>query len=222
LGFVVQKLDAVSQIIQFVGLDHPVDSPSNHARCLPDDLRRCQPYFLCRCDCGRELSVRGANLRSGNTTSCGCSRRKARKWRKGCRTIHHQFVFGKDATSGRWVACCKFCVKVNMHTEKRLKNCKVALCACLRRTRNSWRKMIERCTSKNAAQYADYGGRGITVCDRWRESFSDFVEDMKPRPEGTTLDRYPNNDGNYEPGNCRWATKKQQAANRRKPAKRMA
>jgi hypothetical protein len=76
--------------------------------------------------------------------------------------------------------------------------------------------MIERCTNENDAQFADYGGRGITVCDRWRESFSNFVYDMKPRPYGKTLDRI-DNDGGYALRNCQWATKKEQAANRRKP-----
>ena len=182
-----------------------------------DAVQRGEPYFLCKCDCGQEKSVRGANLRSGNTTSCGCSRRKARKWRRGCRSINHQFVFGRDPTSkSKWVACCEFCLYLQSLTEQRLKNCKARLCPCLSRTHTSWRKMIERCTNENDAQFADYGGRGITVCDRWRESFSNFVYDMKPRPYGKTLDRI-DNDGGYALRNCQWATKKEQAANRRKP-----
>jgi hypothetical protein len=76
--------------------------------------------------------------------------------------------------------------------------------------------MNQRCTNPRNKRYADYGGRGIQVCDRWRTSFAAFLEDMgrRPSPEHS-IDRYPNNDGNYEPGNCRWATAKQQRANRR-------
>ena len=75
--------------------------------------------------------------------------------------------------------------------------------------------LIERCTNKNHAQFADYGGRGISVCERWRRSFFAFVVDMKERPDGMTLDRI-DNDAGYSKINCRWATKKQQEKNRRK------
>ena len=72
--------------------------------------------------------------------------------------------------------------------------------------------MIQRCTNPKAKTYGYYGGRGINVCEHWR-SFEHFLADMGERPEGTTLDRFPNRDGSYEPGNCRWATKKQQSEN---------
>lgn len=77
----------------------------------------------------------------------------------------------------------------------------------------SWRAMLGRCTDPRHTAFVNYGGRGIKVCDRWR-SFDAFLADMGPRPEGLTLDRM-DNEGNYEPGNCRWATRVEQSANAR-------
>jgi hypothetical protein len=79
----------------------------------------------------------------------------------------------------------------------------------------TWLSMIERCHWPQHADYWRYGGRGIIVCARWRESFQNFLSDMGPRPTGMSLDRHPNNNGNYEPSNCRWATRKQQQRNMR-------
>ena len=81
---------------------------------------------------------------------------------------------------------------------------------------STWANMRSRCSNPNTNQYQDYGGRGIRCCDRWN-SFLNFAQDMGPKPTlQHTLDRYPNPDGNYEPSNCRWATRKEQAANKQK------
>lgn len=86
-----------------------------------------------------------------------------------------------------------------------------------------WAGMIGRCTYPSHTGWKDYGGRGIQVCQRWRESFLAFLADVGPLPgPGFSIDRFPNNNGNYEPGNVRWATRKQQAANKRPRAKKGA
>ena len=79
----------------------------------------------------------------------------------------------------------------------------------------TWRAILARCHNPNNQDYPNYGGRGIAVCERWRRSYQAFLSDMgrKPSPK-FSIDRYPDNDGNYEPGNCRWASDAEQRRNK--------
>jgi hypothetical protein len=133
----------------------------------------------------------------------------------------------------RWRCLCD-CGKTTVLLRQRLRTGHTQSCGCYQReqlgkrsrvhgrqgslTWRSWQNMITRCYNPNVAKFKYYGGRGITVCDRWRESlgFVRFLADMGERPSfAHSIDRFPNIDGNYEPTNCRWATRSQQSKNRR-------
>lgn len=142
-------------------------------------------FVSCQCSCGSEVEVWYKSLISGQTNSCGCLSSE----------VH------REAVSAAHEASTKHGHAVDGKQTPEFK---------------AWVNMKYRCDNPSAQNYEYYGARGITVCDRWRDSFEVFLADMGPRPgAGYSLDRYPNNDGNYEPGNCRWATADEQAKNRR-------
>ena len=116
-------------------------------------------------------------------------------------------VEGYALTSGRQSSCGCRCYSANTR--------KTTGCYYDHELYSTWNGMKTRCKNTKSKDYENYGGRGITVCSEWDNSFESFVKDMGERPYGHSIDRV-NNEGNYEASNCRWATAKEQSQNRRK------
>lgn len=165
------------------------------------------------------------------------------KNRGGLKTIETGSKFGrlmvvsrskKNTWNNAWWNCVCECGGVKVVTGHKLRSGRVSSCGCMRTESNrikamnnrthglsysgtysSWRLMKQRCLNSCSPTYMYYGGRGIKICRRWLK-FENFIADMGERPNGKSLDRYPDKNGNYEPSNCRWATRKQQSLNTRR------
>lgn len=144
------------------------------------------------------------------TVICRAKNSKHRKarWQCFCDCKNKKIVLSSDLVNGSTSSCGCLARELSVKRSSIHGMCGTP-------TYNSWRAAKERCTNKNNKHYDIYGARGIVMCDYWSSSFAAFYADMGDRPEGMTLDRI-NNDGNYEPFNCRWATHEEQVHNSRK------
>lgn len=209
------------------------------------DYTKNRVHWLCICECGTKKSVGASDLKRGDSTSCGCLKSEVTIERNRVKEdltgqvftrlkVLSRVLIGKNKTLTRWECLCDCGNIVNVSTSK-LKTGHTRSCGCLQvekfkeivtkhGLRNNkgydiWCSIKERCFNSNTKQYNDYGGRGITLHEEWINNPKDFIEYVSKLENfgeiGYSIDRV-DNDGNYEPGNLRWATHEQQVQNTRR------
>jgi len=192
-------------------------------------------YYNLKCKCGAYRTIKETVL-SLKTPSCTkCSKNSIHRFSKGTKIGQWLILDKAKSKSGNsWHYKCQcLCGKIKITAPRVLKNNRSKRCNDCRlkilrqnmhgmqntSTYKIWASMLRRCKDNKLKSYKWYGARGIKVCDEWH-NFRNFIKDMGLRPPGLQIDRI-NNDGNYEPGNCRWVTPKENANNKRKPSPKL-
>lgn len=201
-------------------------------QCRAENSQYQQSRWVCLCDCGATKTVGVGSLRSGRTRSCGCYARESIAKTGGARLIDLTGKrFGQltvlsralDKRRGcpRWLCRCD-CGRETTVAGSSLRDGVTHSCGCLaaqfvsmRAAKHravgtpeyeAWHSIKQRCFNPNHKAWKNYGGRGITVCGKWADSFEVFFADVGPKPNpNATLDRI-DNEGDYRPGNVRWAS----------------
>ncbi len=200
---------------------------------VPYRLKNGVAMWECRCSCGNVKILQSGNVKRGDTQSCGCLRREVkRKDITGQRfgRLLVESIAGSTARKQLLWNCRCDCGVQKIISGNSLRMGKTVSCGCFRReilstsgikhggsslrAFRAWQEMLRRCRDPNRPAYKDYGGRGIDIATRWLD-FTEFLADMGECPPGLTLER-KNVNGNYEHGNCEWATKKAQSRNTRR------
>lgn len=184
--------------------------------------------WLCQCDCGRRKIVYAQNLRNGKSTSCGCSKHTDLVGQRFGKLLVVKYSHSEKFKPA-WVCKCD-CGAEKIITANALVRGRAKSCGCLihrkyikqngGRLHKIYNGMKSRCYNPNATGYKNYGGRGISICDEWKNDFWAFYNwaVFNGYEEGLTIDRIDNDSG-YYPENCRWATRAEQNRNKRTTVK---